>query len=499
MGGSSREATGLGKSEYTEALPRISGKPATLLPTLTSPPRTSSRPPHKGEGRTGEGSIDRSVHAPRRVLSTAHAAAVVVGMVVGAGIFRSASVAAQNLPSEGAVLIAWGLGGVFALAGALCYAELTTAFPHPGGDYHFLREAFGAPLAFVFAWSRFAVIFTASSAMLAFVGADYLAQIVPLSGPQRAGVAALAIVALTALNLRGVRTSATSQVALVSLDCAALLALGGAAIMLIATGTALPAHPVQPPAHASLAGFGATMVFVMLAYGGFNDSATLSAEVRAPGDMTRALVGGMAVVTALYLIANWAYLSGLGLGGLAGSDAPAAALMGAAFGPAGAAAIVALVGVTTLSSLNALVIVGGRTLYAAAGDQPLLGRLAQWDQSRGVPRAAVWTQAAFSLALVGWGAWTRRGFAAMVDYMAPVYWLFLALAGLALVVLRRKRPGAKRPYRTPLLPLTAGTFIVGSLFVLAASVAYVGWIGCALSFGVLAAGPAALWLARRLL
>ena len=425
----------------------------------------------------------------RRVLGPQQAAAVVVGMVVGAGIFRTASLAAQPLGSEAAVLAAWALGGVFAVAGAFCYAELATAFPDPGGDYRFLREAFGDTVAFLFAWSRFAIIFTASSALLAFLGADYLAQVLPMGPLRRAGVAALLIVALTLFNMRGVRTGTNGQMALVTMDVTALLTLGGAGLWLVLHATAPPAAPVQAAAAAvSPAGFGAAMVFVMLAYGGFNDAATLSAEVRRPRDMTLAMAGGMGLVTALYLLANWAYLRGLGVAGLAASDAPAAALMRTVFGPVGEGVMVALVGVTSLSSLNALVIVGGRTLYAAAAYEPGLARLAEWDTQRGAPRAAMWAQAAVAVALVGWGAWTRRGFAAMVDYMAPVYWLFLALAGLALIVLRRTRPDVERPYRTPLMPVTSAVFLAGAVFVLGASVLYVGPVGCALSFGVLAAG-----------
>ena len=432
-----------------------------------------------------------------RLLGVWQPSAVVVGMVVGAGIFRTSSLAAQTLPSEGAVLIAWALGGVFAIAASLCYAELSTAFPSPGGEYHFLREAFGGTIGFLFAWSRFAIIFTASSAMLAFVGADYIAQITPMGPAARAAVAIGLILALTLLNARGVRSSTGGQIALVTLDVTALLALAvaGITLALVGGGASVPATP-PPTSGSAIVGFGSAMVFVMLAYGGFNDSATLSAEVRKPSDMTRALVGGMGLVTALYLVANWGYLRGLGLAGLRTSDAPAADLMGRAFGPLGRTAMAAVVAATSLSSLNALVIVGSRTLYAASADQPSLARLARWDLKRGVPRASLWVQATISILLVGWGAISRRGFAAMVDYMAPVYWLFLAMAGVAVVVLRLRRPAQPRPYRAPWLPVSASILIGGALYILTSSVLYVGWTGCALSFGVLASGGVALLVAR---
>ena len=414
-------------------------------------------------------------------------------MVVGAGIFRSASEVAAYLPSPGWVMLAWAIGGVFALAGAMVYAELTTAFPHPGGDYRFLREAFGQTTAWIFAWSRFAIIFTASASMLAFVATDYLAQLVPMSGRTRALLAAALIVGLTAINLRGLRTSARTQVVLVTTDVVALLAIGAAAVSLLVDG-----HVPAASATVATNGFnlGAALVFVMLAYGGFNDSATLSSEVRTSREMTQAMVGGMSLVTALYLLANWGYLRALGLSGLARSDAPAADVMKLAFGPVGETLMVIAVTIAALAILNALMIVGGRTLYAAAEDEPGLQPLAVWDSSRHVPTAAVLTQGVVSLLLVGWGAWQGTGFAAMVDYMAPVYWLFLLLTGLALVRLRQTRAETDRPYRVPLYPVVPLIFAAGCGYVLYSSVVYVGWVGCALSFGVLAFGLVVRWALR---
>ncbi len=424
--------------------------------------------------------------APRRILGPFAAASVVVGMVVGAGIFRSASLVAATLHNDALVLLAWGLGGVFALAGALVYAELASAFPHPGGDYRFLKLAYGPLVAFLFAWSRFAVIFSASAAMLAFVAADYVAELLPLSAMARGGVAALAVIILTALNLAGVKRSTGGQVVLVAGDVVALLALGAAAASLVVSGAPVVAATANPQPFAAAA-FGQAMVFVMLAFGGFNDAATLSAEVRRPRDMTIALVGGMALVTALYLLANWAYLAGLGGDGLAASAAPAAQLMARAFGPGGQALMVVFVGLAALAIVNALVIVGGRTLYAVASEEPALGRLAVWDSAKGVPRGAIWVQSLLTLVLIFWGS-VSTGFAQMVDFLSPVFWLFLALTGPALIILRRRAPDVARPFKVPLYPLVPLAFTAGCLFVLQSSLVYVGWGGAGISFGVLAAG-----------
>ncbi|MEI6417712.1 MAG: amino acid permease [Sphingomonadales bacterium] len=430
--------------------------------------------------------------APRRILGPWAAASVVVGMVVGAGIFRSASLVAANLGNDALVLLAWGLGGVFALAGAFVYAELATSFPHPGGDYRFLKTAYGPLIGFLFAWSRFAVIFSASAAMLAFVAADYVAELVPLSALARGGVAAMAIITLTGLNLLGVKTSTRGQMVLVAGDVVALLVLGAAALALAASGQ--PAlQPTPAPQPFAAASFGQAMVFVMLAFGGFNDAATLSAEVRKPSDMTRAMVGGMAMVTLLYLVANAAYLAGLGGKGLADSPAPAAQLMARAFGPPGQIIMVVFVTLAALAIVNALVIVGGRTLYAVAGDEPALARQAAWDADAGVPRIAIWVQCGLSLLLVGWGS-LSTGFAQMVDFLSPVFWLFLSLTGPALIILRRRFPDQPRPWKVPLYPLVPLAFTAGCLFVLQSSLRYVGWRGAAISFGMLGLGLGVRWL-----
>jgi len=296
------------------------------------------------------------------------------------------------------------------------------------------------------------------------------------------------VILLTALNLQGVEIGTRAQIAMVALDVAALLALGAAALWLVAQGTPPQQPGVAAGSSTSLAGFGQAMIFIMLAYGGFNDASTLSAEVRGPRDMTRALVGGMAMVTALYMIANWAYLRGLGFAGLAASEAPAAALMQTAYGQTGKTIIVLGVAVAAFAVLNALIIVGGRTLYTAAEDEPALARLAQWDQSRGVPRAAILVQTAVELALIAWGAATGRGFATMVDYLSPIYWLFLTMSGLAVVILRQRQPLVERPYKVPLYPVLPIVFAGSCACVFISSVLYVGWSGCLISFGVLAFG-----------
>jgi APA family basic amino acid/polyamine antiporter len=279
----------------------------------------------------------------------------------------------------------------------------------------------------------------------------------------------------------------------------AVIAAGAWLALIGAPFPAADAPAVAQPLGEALLPFapGAALVYVFLAYGGWSDTATLSAEMRdAEHGMKRALIIGMALVTVLYVLANWAYLRGLSHYGLARSEAPAADLMLHAFGAPGQALIVAIVALTSITSMNAILIAGARTTYAAARDTPRLARsLGRWHVARGTPSRAILATAVLALALVAFGAYTRGGFSTMVDYLSPVYWLFMTLSGVALLVLRFRRPDAPRPFRVPWYPLVPLVFIASSLYVLYSSLRYVR-VGALAGVGVLAVGIALLALLR---
>jgi APA family basic amino acid/polyamine antiporter len=438
---------------------------------------------------------------PRAVLTLPLAVALIVGIVVGAGIFKAPGLVAAMTGSAGWMFAAWALGGVVTLVGALCYAELATSYPNAGGEYHFLRCAFGARIAFVYAWARFAVVTTGSIALLAFVFGDYMTQLLPLGEHSASLYAAASVAVLSAVNLRGLRSGARTQAWLTAAEVAGLLfvVVAGLAIMLRATGMAGAATAAAPAASPSLAGFGMAMVFVLLTYGGWNEAAYLSAELRdAKRNMVRALLGSVLAISALYLLVVWAYWQGLGLAGMATSQALAADLARQAFGPSGSAIVSALVAVAALTSINATMIVGARTNYAVGRDWPLLARLGRWDAERGGPTAGLAAQSAMALALVAIGAAAGGGFKAMVEFTAPVFWLFFLLAGASLIVLRRREPTHERPFEVPLYPLLPLLFCAVCAYMLWSSLSYVysqrlggfnaAWIGVA----VLALGVALL-------
>jgi APA family basic amino acid/polyamine antiporter len=444
---------------------------------------------------------------PHAVLGLREAMALIVGVVIGAGIFKAPSMVAGMTGSPQWMFAAWALGGVMSIIGALCYAELASAYANAGGDYHFLRRAYGSSVSFLFAWARFSVITTGSIALLSFVFGDYLSQVLPLpafgAAWSSALYAAAIILVLTWVNLRGIKAGSSTQTWLTAVEVGGLLLIVVAVLFLIGNGSGAVTAPSPTPAPPAPASFGLAMVFVLLTYGGWNEAAYISAELKdVRRNMVRALVLSLLIITALYLLVTWAYWKGLGLEGMAKSEAVAADLLRAAFGPPGEKLIAVLIAISAVTSINATIIVGARTSYAAGRDWRVLGKLGEWDEERGTPANALMVQGAAALLLVAIGAWTGGGFKAMVEFTAPVFWLFFLLAGVSLFVLRVRDPATERPFKVPLFPLLPLLFCAMCAYMLWSSLSYVysqslgslnaAWIGVA----VLAAGLVLLLLIR---
>jgi hypothetical protein len=391
----------------------------------------------------------------------------------------------------GWLIVAWVLGGVISLAGALCYAELATTYPHAGGDYHFLARAFGKPASFLYAWAKATVINTGSIALLAFVFGDYMSKVVNL-GPHSTALWAIGIVVvLTLINLVGLNAASWVQTCLTLIEVTGLLCVAVAGFVL--SGDA-PASPALFSSSPSLGMFGLAMVFVLLTYGGWNEAAYISAEVRGgKRAIVPVIVISIVILTVIYLLFNIAVLAGLGLSGLAGSKAVAADLMGKAFGPWGEKMLGIFVAVSALTSINATMIVGARTNYALGRDWPALRFMGNWHAERGSPVAAYWVQSMLSLALVGLGVWQTDGFEVMVEFTAPVFWAFLFLVGVSLFVMRVKDPQADRPFKVPLYPFTPILFCLTCGYLTYSSVTYAMSKGAVyISLLVMAVGVVAL-------
>lgn len=435
--------------------------------------------------------------APKQVLSLADATAIIVGLIVGAGIFGTPSIVAGAVESPALVVAVWIAGGLFAIVGALCYAELATAFPSAGGEYHFIARAYGRPLAFLYGWARMTVIVAGSIAVFAYLFGDYMSRVIRL-GPYSSAIwAALIVVVLTLVNARGIREGKLTQKIFTFLEV-------GGLVLIVVVGLLLAPDPA-PAAPAAAggapwymgAGIASAMVFVLFTYGGWNDAAYISAEVRdRERNMVRALLLSIGLVTVVYVLVNIAYLKGLGYDGMTRSDAVAADLLKRVWGPAGETLISVVVAIAALTSVNGSMIVGARSNYALGRDWPLLRFLGGWDEASGSPRRAMLVQGVIALALVAFGAIQNTGFKGLVEYSLPVFWGFFLLTGIALFVLRIRDPRAPRPFRVPLYPVVPAIFVLMCGYLLYASLAY-HRTHAVVGLGVLAVGALVMLFGKR--
>lgn len=423
------------------------------------------------------------IAAPKSAIALGDALALIVGLVIGVGIFQTPSIVASSLGSNFAVLLAWFLGGVMSLIGALCYGELATAYPHAGGNYHYLMRAFGSSVAFLFAWARMTVIQTGSIATVAFVFGDYATQLFRLGSYSPSIYAAFAVIMLTSLNIVGIEQGKWTQN---WLSIAKVLGL----LLVIVVGAIFIA-PTVPPVSApatTQTNWGSAMIFVLFSFGGWNEAAYISAELRnVKRNMVRLLMWSIGIITAIYLLINFAYIHGLGLTAMASSEAVAADLMRSAFGQPGALFISLLIAIATLGATNANIFTGARTNYAFGQDFRLFSFLGRWKERANTPKNALLVQGAITLALVLLGSFTRQGFTTMVDYTAPVFWFFFLLSGVSLLILRSKDPQTPRPFRVPFYPLTPILFCLICGYLLYSSLVYTG-IGAAFGVAVVVAG-----------
>jgi amino acid transporter len=432
---------------------------------------------------------------PKPALSVFDAVMIITGIVIGTGIFGLTPFIAGVTGSPEWMFGAWMIGAVLSLIGALCYAELATTFPSAGGDYHFLTRAYGKDVSFFFAWARIAVITTGPIAVAALVFGDYMSRVWALGANSSAIYAALTVVVLTAVNVAGLRESARTQ------NILTLLLLIGMVAVVVGS-IAAPASAAAPTASAASgipATLGLALVLVLFAFGGWNEAAYVSAEVRGGSrSIVRALVIAIAVITAIYLLFIWGLVNGLGFEGLKASKAAAADVAKHAFGVAGEKIVAAVVALAALTTANATMIVGARTNYAAANDWPLLSFMSRWDGARAAPLIAFLVQGAIALFLVLFAAVDKGGVQSMVEFTAAVFWFFIMLTGVALIVLRFKFAHVPRPFKVPLYPILPIVFICTCAYMVYSALVYAQSKGAVqISLYLMLAGLVA-WIVVRL-
>ena len=406
--------------------------------------------------------------APRRHLTLTDCTSIIVGIIIGAGIYETTPHIAQNVSGPGMLIGVYLLGGVASLIGALCYAELTTMYPREGGDYVFITQAYGRRMGFLLAWSWFWVVRPGSIGAMAFIFARYATELRPLGlGAYDLLVYAVAsVAAFTMLNIVGLRSGAWTQNVLTAAKTLGLL-------MIFAVGIVAEPPARVAPAETATANFTLAMIFVLFTYGGWNDISYVAAEVREPRrNLLRSLIIGTLAVTVLYVAASAAFVQSLGFEGVAGSQAMAAEVMTGHWDRAGANFISVLICISALGAINGMLLTGGRVYSALGADHRLFAWLGHWHPRLGTPARSLIVQGVVTVALIGsFGAY-EEGFGRMVTFTAPVFWFFLTLVAMSIFVLRRRQPEVERPYRVPLYPVTPLLFTIMCAFMLYASVEY---------------------------
>lgn len=423
---------------------------------------------------------------PARVLGTGSATSVVVGAIIGVGIFFTPAKVARLAGSGEAALLVWTLAGVVAMLGALTFAELGAMYRRNGGQYQILRDAYGPAPAFLFVFCNSTAIQAGAVGIIGLICVKHIG--LAASGQEPSGPALLAMTTgligtIALANVLGARTGALIQNATVVAKVLALLAITGVAV---ATAPAEPGHGGSPAGSSPtlIAGVLAAMVPAFFSYGGWQHALWIGGEVRrAARTVPLAVVGGVAIVVAVYVAANWAYLRLLGFDGVAATETIAADAVGHAFPGPGSRVVAGAVAISAFGVLNAQLLSGPRLVYGMARDGrffAVFGRLSRW----GTPVAAISLIGGLGAVLI----WTAgsEGVDRLLTGVVLIDAVFFALTGAALLVLRRRRPTARRPVRVPGYPWVPALFVLAEVGVITgafldqstqdAAVIGIGWI-----------------------
>jgi APA family basic amino acid/polyamine antiporter len=398
-----------------------------------------------------------------RKLSLADSVAIVIGVVIGGGIFLVPNLVARSLGSPAAILGVWTFAGVVSFFGALACAELGAAFPATGGQYVFLREAYGPMAGFLCGWSMFTVARSAQVAWMAVTFALYTGYFVHLSGMAAKALAIGAIVAFTWINYRGVTAGAAVQKSFTAAKVLGLMLIVSSAF--VARGVAPEAGTATGAVTAS--SFGVALIACLLAYDGWVQLSFVAGEIRNPErNVLRALALGSIGCMAIYLLANVAYLRVLSIPEIAASQHVGATAAERMLGPAGGKLVSAIILVSILGTLNGCFLTTPRLYFAQAADGMFFGRFAEVHPRYRTPGFAILMQAGWAIVLVITGTYET-----LVDYALFTMWLFYGLMVAAVIVLRRTRPDIPRPYRmwgypvAPLLFLAVTAWFLGNMLV----------------------------------
>jgi APA family basic amino acid/polyamine antiporter len=423
---------------------------------------------------------------PRRQLGLFDAVMIVMGGIVGAGIFVNPSEVAHRVHTPALILGVWALGGVLALFGAFIWAELATRLPGAGGQYLYLREAWHPAVAFLYGWVLLLVTQTGGMAAVAVTFAAYFRRLAGVPWDGRV-IAAAVLLGLTAINCFGARAGSNVQSALMLLKAGAIAAL-------VAVGFAFGGHAAAVPAAEPAEGFGllrtigAAMVPIAFAYGGWQTATFVAGEMRdARRDLSRGLIAGVAGVVVLYLSVNFVCLRVLGPGGLDRTGTPASEVMRIALGERGAQWIAIGIAISTLGFLSQGMLTAPRVYYAMARDGVFFERVGRLSPGTGAPVTAIVLQGVLAAVIACSGKYGE-----ILNFEVTVDFISFGMTAAALFVFRRRLPAGEGIYRAPGHPFTTAVFVVGCAGIVGSAIA-VSPANSAIALAILAAGVPVYW------
>lgn len=392
--------------------------------------------------------------ALKRTLGTTDLTLLVIGNVIGSGIFLVPSSVLQQ--SGGSVAVAsavWLVGGVLSLLGALSYGELGAMEQGSGGLYAYIRNGFGALPAFLYGWTLFFVIGSGTVATLAVAAANYMGQFAELSLVAKKAIAIGLILLMAVINVRGTRESASVQNVATGIKVVAILVMS-LILFTLGSGGSLPASPSTP----NISSVGLSIISVLWAYEGWQYVTFVASEsVNPQRSLPRAIVAGTLTLIAIYLLANFAYLAALGPDRVAASDRVASEAISQVLGPAAGSVIAIAIIISMYSAAHATVITAPRVYFSMAQDGLFFRRLAEVHPRFGTPALAISANCAWAAVLALTGTFQQ-----LLTYVVFVGWIFYALGAAAVIALRIKRPDAPRPFRVPGYPFTPLIFVLAA-------------------------------------
>ncbi len=390
----------------------------------------------------------------KRILGYWDSVAIIIAVVIGVGIFRVPAEVATYVTSPNLIIFAWLLGGVICLLGALCYGELSASFPETGGNYIYLRESYGRCVAFLFGWSELLVVRTGSLAAVSFICAEHLQSFLGIEKLSIKPTAAFVLLAISAINMLGLRYGKGVQDVSTIVKMSALV---GILLFGAFSGKGEISHFHSPPVAvditmASL--FGLALIPVLWAYGGWHENTFVAGETKDPRRIIPlSLITGVLIVSSLYVAMNCLYIYVIPAPEMANAELIGSDVLYILYGARGRKILEALVIISSLGSINAIVMTGGRITYAMARDNAVFNYIGRIHARRGTPERAIFVNGAWSIVLVIVGSFNK-----LLFFTGVLVWLFFGLAVAGVFVLRRKFPHIPRPYKVWGYPVVPALF-----------------------------------------